>query len=135
MNKRKLKLDEYGISSKRYAELKMFCEQYPEWKDELLVKGNPLKGAGYSDMPRGSFKQSSETEEISIRCVELDRKCDLIDEAAKKSAEDLWEYMIKNVCYNKPFAYLQTIMHIPCSERSFYDKRRYFFYLLDKTRK
>ena len=35
MNKRQLNLEKYGISGKRYKELCGFCEQYPEWKNQL----------------------------------------------------------------------------------------------------
>lgn len=134
MNKRDLKLDKYGISGKRYKELSAFCEQYPEWKDELLIKENPMKSNGYSDMPK-AHNNSSVVEDIVIRCDELNEKCSLIDETAKAAADDLAEYIIKSVCYEKPLWYLRDIMSMPCSDRAFYDKRRYFFFLLNKRKR
>ncbi len=133
MNKRTLKLDKYGITGKRYKELCGFCEQYPEWKDELLVKENPMKSNGYSDMPK-SHSNGSVVEEIAIRCDALNMKCKLIEKTAKDADAELAEYIIKSVCYEKPVWYLRDIMLMPCSERTFYDKRRFFFFLLDKRK-
>ena len=51
MNKRDLKLDKYGISGKRYKELCGFCEQYPEWQNELKEKTNTVHSIEITDMP------------------------------------------------------------------------------------
>ena len=42
MNKRQLNLEKYGISGKRYKELCGFCEQYPEWKNQLKYNNDTL---------------------------------------------------------------------------------------------
>ena len=53
-NKRKLSLSKYGISNKRYKELCGFCEQYPEWKDELRYKTSTIKSVEITDIPKMS---------------------------------------------------------------------------------
>ena len=128
MNKRNLVLDNYGVSPKRYKELCGFCEQYPEWKAFLENKNNTLKSKVITDMPI-TFDQTCD---LAIKRTELQGKCELIENTAKEASNDLWTYIIDSVCYEFPLSYLQTIRNMPCSRASFYDARRYFFYLLDK---
>lgn len=134
MNKRELKLEKYGISNKRYKELCGFCEQYPEWIDELKYKKDTVKSFGATDVPISSSGTSDQTAMLAVRRVELQKKCDLIMDTAKQASEDLYQYIIKSVCYEEPYWYLRDIMGMPCSQRTFYDYRRYFFYLLDKKK-
>lgn len=133
MDKRQLRLEKYGISGKRYKELCGFCEQYPEWLDELKYKTNTLKSAGISDVPI-KHRVSDQTGDLAIQRADLQKKCELIEQAAIATDSELYQYIIKSVCYEKPFWYLKDIMGMPCSRSSFYDKRRYFFYLLDKLK-
>ena len=132
MNKRNLVLDDYGISSKRYKELCGFCEQYPEWKSILENKNDTLKSKVITDMPITFGGKSDQTCDLAIKRIELQKKCELIENTAKEASNDLWTYIIDSVCYEYPLSYLQTIKEMPCSRASFYDARRYFFFLLDK---
>lgn len=135
MNKRNLKLDDYGISGARYRELCGFCQQYPEWMDELKYKTDTLNGIGITDMPRNPSPAGDQTETLAMRRVELQKKCELVEQTAIKADAELYQYIIKSVCYEEPFWYLRDVMGIPCSSRPFYDRRRYFFYLLDQNKK
>ena len=136
MNKRGLRLEKYGISRKRYKELCGFCEQYPDWKIELGYHIDTLKGKDLDGMPYPPAGNTSDpTAALAVKRVELEEKVSLIEKAAKQAAPDLWQYIIKSVCYEQPFWYIRDIMKIPCSERSFYDQRRYFFYLLDRAKR
>lgn len=109
MRKRTLNLNKYGISSKRYKELCGFCEQLPEWEKEIKKETNERK-------------------------KELEEKINMITKTAYDADCDLGEYIIKSVCYEVPFNYLQAVEEMPCSAAAFSDARRYFFYLLDKKR-
>lgn len=133
MRKRNLKLKEHGISCKRYNELMWYCRQYPDWVSELNNMA-VIKSQNVTGMPNGSGKTSNQTEELAIKRQELFNKCELIEQTAIEADGDLYQYIIKNVCYDKPVDYLIT-HGMPCSAPSFYDKRRYFFYLLDKNKK
>ena len=136
MDKRKTSFKKYGISQKRYKELSGFCEQYPEWKDELRFNQPMAKSQRIDGMPFSNTNTTSdETAELAIKRADIQSKVDMIENSAKEAAPDIWEYLIKSVCYEKSFWYMRDILMIPCSERSFYDKRRYFFYLLDKKKK
>lgn len=135
MNKRKLKLEKHGISKYRYKELCGFCEQYPDWKLELKNHTDTVKSKEIDGMPHLPDGNTSDpTSNLAIRRTEIENKIKLIDDTAKEAAPDLWSYIIKSVCYRHPFWYIRDMMQIPCSEHSFYDQRRYFFYLLDQKK-
>lgn len=133
MRKRNLKLKQYGISAKRYKELCGFCEQYPEWKEELKEMTN-IKSQTISGLPSGKRGTANVTEDLAIKRQQLLEKCELIEQTAIETDAELYQYIIKNVCYELPYKYLNYI-EIPCSRETFYDKRRYFFYLLSKNKK
>lgn len=137
MNKRKLKLDKHGISSKRYKELCGFCEQYPDWKKEIAkAESSVLEGVQYSDMPKSPNMGTSDTTgNIATKLAEYKSKCELIEKVAKEADAEYWEAIIKSICYEVPINFLIGYEHMPISQASFYDRRRYFFYLLDKEKK
>lgn len=135
MDKRKLKLDDYGISSARYKELCGFCQQYPEWLDELEYNTDTLKSNEITDMPKNTHANSDQTGELAMRRVELRKKCELVEQTAIESDAELYPYIIKCICYELSLKYLESVMGMPCSRAAFYDKKRYFFYLLDKRKK
>lgn len=135
MNKRELRLEKYGITGKRYKELCGFCEQYPEWKIEVETHKDTLKSKEIDGMPLSPLGSTSDqTGNLAIRRVMLQEKIKLIENTAKEADPELWDYIIKSVCYEQPFWYIRDIMNAPCSKASFYDKRRYFFFLLDKRK-
>ena len=134
MNKRNLVLDKYGISGKRYKELCGFCEQYPEWLSELRHKTHTVGSQEITDMPIPPRSNASKTEQLAVRRAELEKKCELIEETAKEASPDLYKFIIKSVCYEVPYTYLETVEEMPCSRSAFYDTRRYFFYLLDQNK-
>lgn len=134
MNKRNLNLEKYGISGKRYKELCGFCEQYPEWKNELRARTDTVKSVEITDEPI-YHSNSDSTGNLAIRRVELQEKCELIEKTAKQASKDLCLYIIKSVCYEVPVTYLIACEDMPCSKAAFYDARRYFFFLLDQNKK
>lgn len=134
MNKRNLSLEKYGISGKRYKELCGFCEQYPEWVNELKNKNSTEKSPEITGMPV-CHGNSDATGNLAIRRAELQIKCKLIEQTAIQASADLYQYIIKAVCYEVPVTYLLACEDMPCSKAAFYDTRRYFFYLLDQNKK
>lgn len=132
MNKRKLKLEKYGITSKRYKELCGFCEQYPDWVIFLSSNKSSLKSKKIDGMPyQNTGEVSDDTANLAIKRSKIEDNVKLIEDTAKEAAPDIWEYIIKSVCYEQPFWYIQDITRAPISRASFYDQRRYFFFLLD----
>ena len=60
-------------------------------------------------------------------------KCKLIEQTAMETDSELYQYIIKAVTNEYvTYKYLQTIMNIPCSRNTYYDRRRKFYYLLSK---
>ena len=133
-NKRDLKLDQYGISGHRYGELKCFCLQYREWKDELEYKKDTLKSKCITDMPL-STSGSDATVDLALRRVELEAKCKLIEQTALEADGNLYQYIIKSVTEEVPCWYLEQIMGMPYCRKDFYGARRYFFFLLDRNKR
>lgn len=135
MNKRDLKLDKYGISKKRYKELCGFCEQYPEWKAEIK-NYSFIKGISYSQVPKSITNGfHSTTEDAAIKIEKCLENCNLIEEIARKTDSEYWEYIIDSVCYELPINYIITVRGMNLSQFPFYKRRRYFFYLLDQAKK
>lgn len=131
MNKRDLKLDKYGISGKRYKELCGFCEQYPDWKKELNNHAY-ISAVAYGDEPRPSNHDNSDTTaKHALKMLKYKRNCELIEKVAKEADDKYWQHIIKAVCYEVPINYLMEIDGLHLSKSVFYDRRRYFFYLLD----
>lgn len=134
MNKRLLRLSDYGISKKRYLELKAFCEQYPEWKEELRFITTTIKSKVISDMPMAPHGNSDATGDLAVRRALLDSKCKLIEDCAFKSCngeQSLADILIKSICYEIPF---YDVTPIFVSRSTFYDYRRLFFTMLDKEK-
>ena len=134
MNKRNLNLERYGISGKRYKELCGFCEQYPEWKNQLKYNKDTVKSLEITDMPI-THNNSDATGNLAIKRTELEKKCQLIEETAEQAGEDLSQYIIKSVCYEGPVTYLIACEGMPLGKSAFYEMRRHFFYLLDQNKK
>lgn len=132
MNKRKL--DGYEISSKRYKELCAFCEQYPEWKEKLKNESF-IQGVKYDDTPKPSNHDNSDTTaRHAIKMLKYKRNCELIEKTAQKADSEFWQYIIKSACYEATFRYLKGIDEIPIERSAFFERKRYFFYLLDKEK-
>lgn len=134
MNKRNLNLEKYGISGKRYKELCGFCEQYPEWKNQLKYSNDTVKSIEITDMPI-THNNSDATGNLAMKRYELEKKCTLIEDTARQTSDDLSQYIIKSVCYEVPVTYLIACEEMPISKSAFYEMRRYFFYLLDQNKK
>lgn len=135
MNKRKLKFEDLEISGKRYKELCGFCEQYPEWKEKLagIVY---ISAVDYDDSPKPSNHNNSDTtSKHALRALALKRKVNMIEKCAKIAGGDLAEYIIRSACYEESYEYLYGIKTLHIGRSAFYEKRRYFFYLLDMEKR
>lgn len=136
MDKRRdLRLSKYDISAHRYAELKSFCLQYPEWvervRDINFLQGQCLNGMPF--LPEGH--NSDSTGDDAIRLAELKEKIELVDSVLEQAGGDLEEYLRSSVCEGNPMWYIRDIMEMPCAKDTFYDMRRHFFYLLDRAKR
>ena len=135
MNKRKLKFEDLEISGKRYKELCGFCEQYPEWKSQLY-EFTALKAVQYNDNPKpANHNVADSTSQIVMRINSLRNKIDLIERCALMADESIAKYIIRSACYEESYEYLNCMGNLYIGRSAFYEKRRYFFYLLDLEKK
>lgn len=135
MNKRYKSLQRYDISKKRYKELCGFVEQYPEWKAALMDLEPTVRGQAYDGVPSGKTNGTYDaTAELAIKRSAFSDKVGLVERAAQEADADFWHFIILNACYELPYHYLQTHYGLPLSERAFFDRRRYFFYVLSLSR-
>jgi len=128
IRKRDMKLSDYNISRAKYNELKYFCMQYEEKKQELH-RGYGL-GAVVSDgMPKGNIP-GNPTERAAIRNAMLQKDVEMIEQTAIEADSDMYQWLLKNVTEGIPYEWL----NVPRGRRQFYEARRYFFYLLAQKR-
>lgn len=128
IRKRDMKLSDYNISRAKYNELKYFCMQYNEKKQELQ-KGYGLNAVVSDGMPKGNIP-GNPTESQAIRNSTLQKDVDLIEKTALAVDPDIYKQLMKNVTEGIPYEW----MDVPAGRRQFYESRRYFFYLLAQKR-
>lgn len=134
MNKRGIKLDKYGISKKRYKELCGFCEQYPEWC-RAVKEVSFIKGVSYDPSPKSITNAvSSPVEVAAIKNELMLSKINLIETVAKDVDKEYWKQMLDVICYKAPLGYMIDVGGLRMSRSAFYERRRYFFYLLDQKK-
>jgi hypothetical protein len=142
-NKRDLRLDKYGISKHRYGELKDFCLQYQEWRDELQYNTDTVHSKVITDMPI-CHGTGNPMETLIERRLELENKCEMVEQSLIKAVgdlyngemEELYPRMLKAIINdNINFAYLDEVCNIPCGCSKYWQIRRYFFFLLSQRRK
>lgn len=142
-NKRDINLDDYGISGNRYRELKSFCLQYQEWRDELQYNTNTVGSKIITDMPI-CHSGGNPMETLIEKRMELEEKCTMIEKALTKAIseifigemEELYPRMLKSIINDDiNYAYLDEVMNIPCGRNTYWRIRRYFYFLLSKRRK
>ena len=127
------KKNKYWIDKNRFYELKYFCLQYPLWKKAYdLLEGIHL--CSYELVP----SKSSMPGDIVGECVEersrYFERMQTVEMAARETDPYLASYILKAVTEGLSFTYLQTILEIPCSRDTYYDRYRRFFWLLDKKK-
>lgn len=128
INKRDMRLSDYGISRAKYNELKYFCMQYEEKKQELQGLSG-LHAVVADGMPRGNMT-GDPTASQAIRRAMLQADVELIEQTAIEADSEIYPWLIKNVTDGMPYEY----MEVPKARKQFYESRRYFFYLLSMKR-
>ena len=126
--KRDMKLSDYNISRAKYNELKYFCMQYEEKKQELH-RGYGLGAVINDGMPKGNMP-GNPVERTAIHNAMLQTDIELIEQTAMEADADIYQWLIKNVTEGIPYEWL----NVPTGRRQFYESRRYFFYLLSQKR-
>ncbi len=75
------------------------------------------------------------TQQLAIRRVTLEENCRMIEQTAIETDADIYKYILKAVTEEDiTYEYLRMIMEIPCSHNTYYDRRRKFYWILDKRK-
>lgn len=128
VNKRNMRLSDYNISREKYNELKYFCMQYGEKKQEIQ-RSKGLKAIVNDGLPRGS-ETGNPTENTAVRNVMLQADLDMITDTIKEADAEIYPWLFKNITEGIPYEW----MDVPKGRKQFYESRRYFFYLLAQKR-
>lgn len=126
--RRCMKLSDYNITRTKYNELKYFCMQYNEKKQELQ-KNYGLGNVVNDGMPKGNIP-GNPVECAAIRNAMLRSDIEMIEQTAMEADSEIYQWIIKNVTEGLPYEY----MDVPINRTDFYCIRKYFFYLLSLKR-
>lgn len=126
------KTNKYYIPKHRFYELYHYCLQYNDWMNEYnsigqlsAVNNDGQFGSGPGDP---TFAKAE-------RRLELRKKIDEIREAAAAADWDLAKYILLAVTKEgASYQYLHNVKGMPCSRKMFYDRRRKFYWIMDKKR-
>lgn len=126
--------NKYWIDRHRYYELKHFCLQYPIWKKAYLSLDGFSKRTNELGTVTKNNTHTNITEKCAISKTFYSERIDMVERAAKEADPDLYNYILKAVTEDVSFNYLKTVLDIPCSRDTYYDRYRRFFWLLSKER-
>lgn len=132
-NIRPLNKDKYRISKHKFLELYHFCMQYDEWRRELIELRNVIAISNLENISQSSSNNSSVTERTALRIIDLQNKCELVEQTAIEADSAIYQYILiavttEGITYN----YLKTNEGLPCGKDMYYDRRRKFYYLLSR---
>ena len=127
------KKNRYWISKHRFYELKHFCLQYNEWKEELnQISVEPSINL---DKIGQGHKLSDPTYEAVLRREQLTDKLKMVKDAAKICSDELGKYVFVAVTHGMSYEDLYGRYKIPCCKTTYYEIFRKFFWILSKMRK
>ena len=125
--------NDYGISEYRYRELKNFCLQYLEKKEQLNYG---LQSRGYDGVRSGQVNKP--TEGMAIENIRFSADCNLIEACAKEASVGIWPWILKSVTEGLPYEDLAIdgyLGMVPICRNDFYGLRRRFYSILDARKK
>ena len=126
------KKSKWSIPKHRYLELVHFCLQYPEWKKQL--RQMDILRSRQIDSLRGDSNWTDETSRIAMERVDILNHIRLIEQTCNEADSNLANYLLTSVTYGVTFPKMAAQIDIPCGKDMFYDRRRKFFWILDKRR-
>ena len=127
------KKNQYWISKHRFYELKHFCLQYPEWKEEL--KQIPVEPSITFDKVGQGHGVSDPTYNAVLRRENLTDKLKMVEDAARLCSNNLGRYVLIAVILGMSYETLLGRYQIPCCKETYYEAFRKFFWVLSKIRK
>lgn len=121
------------LSKHRYYELLHWCLQYPEWKRKLQAMS--FTPESKNSIPVNSkWVTNRRTEDLAAIIAELSTNVELVERICREASEELYPWLLPAVTNGMSFQELKMTKGIPCERDMFYDRRRKFFWLLDKEK-
>lgn len=127
--------NKYYISKHRFYELKHFCLQYSEWVNKCNLYKGYICTSSVVRINGTIGNVQDPVCDIYARIEDLSSKIRMVKEACELADEQLSSYILKAVTEDRSFTYLQTVLEIPCSRSTFYDRYRKFYFILSNLRK
>lgn len=127
--------NKYYISKHRFYELKHFCLQYSEWVNKCNIYKGYICTSSVVRINGTIGNVQDPVGDIYARIEDLSSKIRMVKEACELADEQLSSYIFKAVTEDRSFTYLQTVLEIPCSRSTFYDRYRKFYFILSNLRK
>lgn len=128
------KKNKYWIDKHRHYELKHFCLQYKTWKKiyaELLDPKIPMVSM---DKIPSSGTPNDPTAKRAMLKAHYSERIKLVEQAAMEADKYLHDYILKAVTEGRSYTYLKTMLDIPCSKDTYYERYRRFFWILNELR-
>lgn len=122
------KRNKYWISKHRYYELKHFCLQYPEWKEQ--VKDCARYSGQAAGIVRTDVEWSDPTYTAMHICERAKSDIKLVEECCKLACGDLASYILRAVTEGLSYVNLKMMYEIPCCRDVYYELYRRFYYIL-----
>ena len=122
----------YKLSKHEYLKSYHYAMCYNEWKRDYDALVDTACAIRYDDMPHAANTRDR-TAEAAEKRAELREKIRMIEDTAHEADPDLGDYILHAVTNEgATYEYLQTVKKLPCGKDMFYDRRRKFYYLLNK---
>ena len=122
----------WAISKHRYLELYHFCLQYPEWQRQL--REIDVLRSTWTKSNQSDTNWSDPVNEIVIKRSLIFERIELVERIAREADKDLASYILLAVTRDLTYGQIKARIDIPCGKDMFYDRRRKFYWLLDKER-
>ena len=125
--------NKYYLPKHTYLTCIHYALQYRDWKASLDANRDTRGAIRYDKDKIQNANDFDSTSETAIRMVEIESKCNTIDECINIACDGLSldRFVRLGVCYG--FTYYQLEDEgIPCGKNMYYDIRQRFYYELSK---
>ena len=132
MARRNIYTGKYKLSKHEYLKAYHYAMCYRDWKKEYDALADTARAIGYDDMPHGSNTKDL-TAEAAEKRLELAVKISMIEQTVMEAEPEIYETLLLAVTTEGiSFDYLKSAKQIPCGREMYYERRRKFYYLLNK---
>ena len=132
MSRRNYYTGKYKLSKEEFLSAKYYALRYNSWLSAYNALKDSVGAIVYDGMPHGSGT-GNPTESLAIKRDKLRKKMALIEDTAREADPELASYIMKAVTNEDvTFHHLKTLMDMPCGQKTYYDRRRRFYWLLAK---